>query len=88
MEFSILRVFFELPSHSCIGRLFIGTAGDRLQTQYGIQQVWCLLLVAATFLLSQTVASSTDGFSGLAISTVLVGFGYGQFYGLMAPTIL
>lgn len=53
----------------------------------GIKPVWWLVFIAGCFFISQILARSALTLSDLSWATSLVGFSYGQLYGVF-PLIL
>jgi len=68
------------------GRVLIGIAADTTKSRLRVPRSFCLPLVATLFILSQLVLMAIGDVGHLWMASVLVGFAYGCWYGLL-PTI-
>ena len=55
--------------------------------QFGLKPVWWLLFMSLCMFLGQSLANSSEDFASLGWATSVIGFAYGQFFGI-SPIIL
>jgi len=68
------------------GRVLIGIAADTAKSRLRVPRSFCLPLVATLSILSQLVLMAIGDVGHLWMASVIVGFAYGCWYGLL-PTI-
>lgn len=69
------------------GRVLIGLLSDHVKTKMHRQRSYCLILVAAGFLLSQIAASFVTQEEDLWKASLILGISYGGMFGLL-PTVI
>ncbi|PLW10925.1 hypothetical protein PCANC_17406 [Puccinia coronata f. sp. avenae] len=74
---SLLSIF------NCGGRVFAGTLSDQLKRRVSLGRVWWLCWISCLFLMSQLVGYYVvDDMDGVVWLGALVGFAYGNMYGI------
>ncbi|KAE9405843.1 MFS general substrate transporter [Gymnopus androsaceus JB14] len=70
-----------------VGRIFIGILSDFSKAHFALPRSYLFILVTATALASQIVASQVDVVSHLWRSSGLLGFGYGMLFSLSTSIV-
>ncbi|KAI8984864.1 MFS general substrate transporter [Trametes punicea] len=72
---------------NCLGRILIGVIADFTKGKLGLPRSFCIVLVAAMFIISQVMCYSIDSVSNLWKASALLGVAYGGLFGLF-PTLV
>jgi hypothetical protein len=76
-----------LSLFSCFGRLSVGLVSDLFRYMYNLRRLWFLLGAGLYIFIGQILAGfMIKDLSNLWISSIFVGFGYGNLFGI-TPTI-
>ncbi|RPD70380.1 MFS general substrate transporter [Lentinus tigrinus ALCF2SS1-7] len=72
---------------NCLGRILIGVTADFTKSKLRLPRSFCIILVAAMFVISQLACFAINDISNLWKASVLLGLAYGGLFGLL-PTIV
>jgi len=76
-----------LSIFSCLGRISVGIISDLAKHKYNLRRLWFLLLACLYIFIGQILLGFiTKDLKHLWIGTILIGFGYGNSFGI-SPTI-
>src|SRR6266540_1641827 len=80
---------FTLSVFSCLGRISIGFMSDLAKLFFNLPRLWFFVLSGVWLFFAQLllIFYATDNLEKLLIVTILVGFGFGNIYGI-GPTIV
>lgn len=74
--------------YNCLGRIVMGFVSDIFKNRFRVKRVWFCCVTSIFFVISQLAAQSATNVNNLWHVSALLGFAYGNIFGLLPVVTL